>query len=83
MPAGGSGGFALGTLLPGWHEVKATKAPDELRADDDHEAVVLAAEHVADGRFETVGHAQHHRAAIGGRHADVFDFEAMRASSWK
>lgn len=35
VPAGGSGSFTLGPALPGWQRVQASKAADELRADDD------------------------------------------------
>ncbi|MBK8002423.1 MAG: VWA domain-containing protein [Gemmatimonadetes bacterium] len=43
VPAGGSGSFTLGPLVPGWHELVASKTPDELRADDDRVALVRVA----------------------------------------
>jgi hypothetical protein len=43
IPAGGTGSFALGPSIPGWWTVHATKAPDELRADDDRVALVRVA----------------------------------------
>ena len=41
--AGGSGSFPLGGSVPGWWTVRASKAPDELRADDDRLALVRIA----------------------------------------
>jgi hypothetical protein len=43
VPAGGSGSFPLGGAVPGWWTVRASKAPDEFRADDDRLALVRIA----------------------------------------
>jgi hypothetical protein len=43
VPTGGSGSFQLGGALPGWWTIRASKAPDELRADDDRLALVRIA----------------------------------------
>jgi hypothetical protein len=43
VPAGGAGSFGLGPAVPGWWTVRAAKAPDELRADDDRLALVRVA----------------------------------------
>ncbi len=43
LASGGAGSFAVGGMAPGWWVVRATKAPDELRADDDAIAVVRIA----------------------------------------
>lgn len=43
VPAGGAAGFTLGPAVPGWWTVRASKAPDELRADDDRTALVRVA----------------------------------------
>ncbi len=43
VAAGGAGSFSLPGALPGWWTVRAGKAPDELRADDDALALVRIA----------------------------------------
>jgi hypothetical protein len=43
VPVGGAGSFVLGPVVPGWWTVRAAKAPDELRADDDRIALVRVA----------------------------------------
>ena len=43
VPSGGAGSFSIGPALPGWWTVRAAKAPDELRADDDRIALVRVA----------------------------------------
>ncbi len=43
VPAGGSGSFTLGPAAPGWQRVRASKAADEFRADDDRAALVRVA----------------------------------------
>lgn len=43
VPAGGAVSFTLGPAVPGWWTVRASKAPDELRADDDRTALVRVA----------------------------------------
>lgn len=43
VPSGGAGSFTLGPAVPGWWTVRASKAPDEFRADDDRIALVRVA----------------------------------------
>ena len=43
IPGGGAGSFSIGPAVPGWWAVRAAKAPDELRADDDRIALVRVA----------------------------------------
>jgi hypothetical protein len=43
VPSGGAVSFTLGPAVPGWWLVRASKAPDELRADDDRLALVRVA----------------------------------------
>jgi hypothetical protein len=43
VPATGAGSFSLSGTVPGWWTVRAAKAPDELRADDDRLAMVRIA----------------------------------------
>jgi len=43
VPPGGAGSFTLGPAVPGWWPVRASKAPDELRADDDRIALLRVA----------------------------------------
>ncbi len=43
VPAGGTVNFPLAGAVPGWWTVRASKAPDELRADDDRLALVRIA----------------------------------------
>lgn len=43
VPAQGAVNFFLGGAVPGWWTVQASKAPDELRADDDRRALVRIA----------------------------------------
>jgi hypothetical protein len=40
VPTGGSISFALPGAVPGWWTVRASKAPDELRADDDRQGLI-------------------------------------------
>ncbi len=76
IPAGGSATFALGGAVPGWWIVHASKAADELRADDDRVALVRVAP-VARGTWDPadryVGAAAEVLAASGrlGRGADL------------
>ncbi len=43
IPGGGTAAFSLPGVLPGWWTVRASKAADELRADDDRLALVRVA----------------------------------------
>ncbi len=43
VASGGAVSFTLGPAVPGWWTVRASKAPDELRADDDRLALVRVA----------------------------------------
>lgn len=43
VSSGGAGSFTLGPAVPGWWTVRASKAPDEFRADDDRIALVRVA----------------------------------------
>ncbi|MEO8138142.1 MAG: BatA domain-containing protein [Gemmatimonadota bacterium] len=43
VAAGGAGRFELGGAVPGWWVVRASKAPDELRSDDEALALVRVA----------------------------------------
>lgn len=43
VPVGGAGSFQLGPAVPGWWTIRAAKAADELRADDDRLALVRVA----------------------------------------
>jgi hypothetical protein len=52
VPAGGSVTFGLGGAMPGWWPVRASKAPDELRADDDRVALIRVAP-VARGTWDS------------------------------
>lgn len=43
VPAGGSSNFTLGPAFPGWQQVQASKAADELRADDSRSVLLRVA----------------------------------------
>jgi len=43
VPVGGAGSFTLGAVVPGWWTVRASKAADEFRADDDRIALLRVA----------------------------------------
>ena len=43
IPAGGTASFSLGGAAPGWWTVRAAKAPDELRMDDDRVSLIRVA----------------------------------------
>lgn len=51
VPAGGSASFALAGTAPGWWTLRASKSPDELRADDDRVGLVRVSS-VARGNWD-------------------------------